>query len=256
MVGLRHVDIIRNNLTVASADYIGVDECFELIRRAPLLENLSLCRIYASSLSFPIPDTRIVLPRLHSLELSRIADENVVAKILDSVCLPSLKQWIHDQPSLPLNNMISFIGCLSSHLRTFKITVDESDYHRVTEVLCPLSSLEFLELRSPTCRPSDELLPVLCASAQSPLFLPQLQSLEFACEFYSPWKFLHDIFTLSHWQTLRVKIDSRFNFLLRKMKDESMTILLELVEKGFDLIIVISHSQIDLLQKYKKVQDF
>jgi len=256
MVGLRHVDIIWSNLTVASVDYIGVDECFELIRRVPLLENLSLCRIYASSLFSPIPDTRIVLPRLHSLELSRIAEKNVVARILDSVCLPSLKQWIHDQPSFPLDNMIPFIRCLSSHLKIFKITVDESDYHRVTELLCLLSSIEFLKLRNPTYRPGDELLHMLCASSQSPLFLPQLQSLEFVCEFHSPWKSLHHIFTLSYRQTLRVKIDSRFNFLLRKIKDESMAILLELVEKGFDLIVVQSHGQIDLLQKYKEVQDF
>jgi len=39
------------------------------------------------------------------------------------------------------------------------------------------------------------------------------------------------------------------------MKDEIMTILLELVEKRFDLIIVTSHGQIDLLQKYKETQD-
>jgi hypothetical protein len=253
MVGLRHVDIMWNNLTVASVDYIGVDECFE---RAPLLETLTLSRIYASSRLFPIPSTRIIRPHLHSLEISRIAEENVVAKILDSLCLPSLEQWIHDQPSLPLDNMISFIGCLSSRLKIFKITVDEPDYHPVTRLLCLLSSLEFLKLRSPTYRPSDELLPVLWASAQSPLFLPRLQSLEFACEFYSPWKYLHLLFTPSHWQSLRVKIDSKLNWLLREIKDEGMKILLELVEKGFDLKVVKSNGQIDLLQKYKEAQHF
>jgi len=41
MVGLRHVDIIRNNLTVAYVDYIGVDECFELIRNRDSLTSLA-----------------------------------------------------------------------------------------------------------------------------------------------------------------------------------------------------------------------
>jgi hypothetical protein len=255
MVGLRHVDIMWNNLTVASVDYIGVDECFELIRRAPLLETLTLSRISVSSCLFPIPNTRIICPHLHSLELSRIAEENVVAKILDSLCLPSLEQWIHDQPSMPLDNMISFIGCLSC-LKIFKITVEEPDYHPVTRLLCLLPSLEFLQLRGPTYRPSDELLPVLWASAQSPLFLPRLQSLEFACEFYSPWKYLHLIFTPSHRQSLRVKIDSKHNWFLREIKDEGMKILLELVDKGFDLRVVKSNGQIDLLQKYKEAQHF
>jgi len=121
-VRLPRVDITWHNLTVASVDYIGVDECFELIRRAPLLENLSLRRIYSSSSIFPIPNTRIILPHLHSLELSelaRIVETNVVTKILDSVCLPSLKQWIHDCSSLPLDNVIKFIECFSSRLRIF-----------------------------------------------------------------------------------------------------------------------------------------
>ena len=166
MVGLRHVDIIWNNLTVASVDYIGVDECFELIRRAPVLENLSLCRIYASSRLFPIPNTRIVLPQLHSLELSKIAEETVVAKILDSMCLPSLEQWIHDQSSLPLKNMISFIGCLSSRFKIFKIAVNEPDYHQVPRLLSFLSSLEFLSMELCTPHtPSDELLNALCSFA-------------------------------------------------------------------------------------------
>jgi hypothetical protein len=224
------------------------------------LENLSLGRIYASSRFFPISNTRIIRPHLHSLELSKITEETVVAKIFDSVCLPSLEQWMHDQTSLPLKNMISFIGCLSSRLKIFKITVNEPDYNRIPRLLFHLPSLEFLsmELRT-TCTQSDEFFNVLCASAQSPLFLPKLQSLEFACEFYSPWKSLHQIFTLPHRQSLKVKIKSRFKLFLYEIKDENMKMLQELLEKGFDLSIVDldTDSQIDLLPlAYKEAQDF
>ena len=250
-VRLPRVDITWHNLTVASVDYIGVDECFELIRRAPLLENLSLRRIYSSSSIFPIPNTRIVLPHLHSLELSelaRIAETNVVTKILDSVCLPSLKQWIHDRSSLPLDNVIKFIECFSSRLRTFKTGIGDRylrDENRLPALLHLLSSLEFLELRSYE-RSGEKFFNVLCASAQSPLFLPQLQSLELAGQRSRPmWECVFQIFAISHRQSLRVKVNSG-----DYIEDETLKQLLELDDKGFDLSIV--NGKIDLLQKYRE----
>ena len=84
--GLPYVDIVWSNLTTASIDDIGVDECFELIRQAPLLGTLKLRAINPSSNIFPIPTTRIVRPHLHSLELLRISKKNVVTGILDSLC--------------------------------------------------------------------------------------------------------------------------------------------------------------------------
>ena len=68
-VGLPDVDIVWNNLTTALVDDIGVDECFELIHRAPLLGTLKLHAINSSSDIFPIPSARIVHPHLHSLAL-------------------------------------------------------------------------------------------------------------------------------------------------------------------------------------------
>ena len=87
------------------------------------------------------------------------------------------------------------------------------------------------------------------------LFLPQLQSLELACEFYSPWKSLHQIFTLPHRQHLKVKIKTLFGHLLYHSKDENMKIVQELLEKGFDLSIVRPDSQIDWLRSYKEAHD-
>jgi len=112
-IGLLHVNIIWDNLTVASVSDISVDECLELIRRAPLLETLKLHAINPSSDIFPIPNTRVVHPHLRSLTLLQIGEKNVVTGILDSFCFPSLEQWIHDRSHVPLDNMISFIGvCL------------------------------------------------------------------------------------------------------------------------------------------------
>ncbi|KIM47400.1 hypothetical protein M413DRAFT_22079 [Hebeloma cylindrosporum] len=103
-VGVRDVDIIWVNLTVATVEQIGVDECFELMAQAPLLEKLSLCKIYPSSSRVPFPKTRIVCPRLHSLQLLKITEETVVAGILDSLCLPSLEKWIHYRCALPMDD--------------------------------------------------------------------------------------------------------------------------------------------------------
>ena len=233
-VGLPYVGIVWNNLIVASIGEIGVDECFELIRRAPLLETLRLHAINPSSSVFPIPSTRIVRPHLHSLELSEISKETVVTGILDSLHLPSLKQWTHDHSPIPLDNMMTFIriGYLSSSLNIFKIGIDQLDYRQVPGLLFHLPSLQFLELRSATRPPSTtELISLLCASAQSPLYLPHLQSLEISYLFDFPWKSLPQIFALPRWKSLRVRIKPVFGF---ATDDESIQILVELGNKGFD----------------------
>ena len=240
-VGLPHVDIIWNNLTVASVDCIGVDECFELIRRAPLLENFSLRGIHGTSRLFPIPNTTIVLPHLHSLELLN----SEVAKILDSVCLPSLKQFHVDSSSFPLHSMIKFIGCISSHLKILKMSTHNlHDENQLRTLLSPLSSLEFLELRDYKS-PGEKFFRVLCASAQSPLFLPRLQCLELTSA-SSKWECVFQIFAISHRQSLRVKVNSLYGCI----GDEALERFLELDDRGFDLSIV--HGKTDLLQKYRE----
>jgi hypothetical protein len=246
-VGLPYVDIVWNNLTTASVDDIGVDECFELIRRAPLLGTLKLRAINPSSDIFPIPSTRIVHPHLHSLELWGIKEHVVVAGILDSLCSPSLERWTHYDSSIPLNSMISFVGYLSSCLKIFKIGIDKCDYRQIPGLLSHLPSLEFLELRSAKKQPpTAELISLLCASAQSPLYLPHLQSLELVSEFYFAWESLPQIFALSRWRTLRVGVHTGLKrFDDRKIRNQ----LLELVNTGIDLSIINLDWRYDLLQE-------
>ena len=251
-VGLPHVDIIWNNLTAAFVDKIGDDECVELIRRAPLLENLSLRKIRAFSGPFPFPNARIIRPHLHSLELSEIGREDVVAAIPDSVYLSSLEQWIHDHSPLPLDSMISFVGYLSSCLKIFKIGIENVDHPQVNRLLWHLPSLEFLELRIRTECLQD--LDLLCASTQSPLFLPHLQSLEFVCEFSFPWGSLLQLFTPLHWHSLRVKVNSQFGC-LNDIADETLKQLQNLIDAGFDLRLV-RNGRIDLLQEYLRGEAF
>jgi hypothetical protein len=251
-VGLPYVDIIWNNLTTASVDEIGDDECVELVRRAPLLENLSLRGIRASSGLFPFPITRIIRPYLHSLELSRISREDVIAAILDSVCFPSLEQWIHDDSPLPLDSMISFLGYLSSCLKIFKIGIGNVYHHQVNRLLWNLSSLEFLELRI-----GDQLLKdlnFLDSFPESPLFLPHLQSLEFIGEFSFPWECLPQLFVPSHRRSLRVKVNTRLGR-LHNITKETVKLLQELVDKGFDLKL-FRDGKIDLLQDHFRGESF
>jgi hypothetical protein len=251
--GLPYVDIVWNNLTVASVHDIGIDECFELIRRAPLLETLTLEAINDSSSGFPIPNTRIILPHLHLLELSKIR-EGRLARILDSLSLPSLEKWIYNQSPFLLDNMISFVGYFSSTcLKIFKISVDQVDCHQAARSLSHLSSLEFLEFRTIEGPPPEELISLLCTSAESPLYLPHLQSLEFVCEFGFPWEFLPRIFALSRWQTLRVKVNTHQSQYV--FYSEHAKLILELVDKGFDLSVV-KDGEIDLIQKIREKMTF
>jgi len=247
---LSYVNILWDNLTVASIYNLGVDECFELIRRAPLLETLRLQLINPSSNIFTVPNTRIVHPHLHSLELSGIRTETVVAELLDSLSLPSLEQWEWTRiiSSFPLDNMISFVGCCSSRLKALTISIDGLDHHQVITFLSHLSSLEFLNLRAATPTDESKFLNLLCASTQSPLFLPHLQSLEFVCGLSFSWQSLLQIFAVPRWKTLRVKINT---WILHLNNDETTKLLLELVEEGIDLSI-INDDKTDLLQEYKE----
>ena len=207
------------------------------------MESLSLRGIRASSGLFPFPVTRIIRPHLHSLELSRISREDVVAAILDSVCFASLKQWIHDSSPSPLDSMISFLGYLSSCLKVFKISIGNVNHHQVNRLLWNLSSLEFLELRI-----GDQLLndlDFLYGFPESPLFLPKLQSLEFIGEFSFPWECLLPLFAPSHRRSLRVKVNTRLGR-LHNITEETVTRLQELVDKGFDLKL-FRDGRIDLL---------
>jgi hypothetical protein len=253
IVGLPSVDIVWNNLTVASVNDIGVDHCIELIQRAPLLETLRLEAINPYSSVFPIPNTRIIRPHLHLLELSKIREVSL-ARILDSLSLPSLEKWIYDQSPFLLDNMISFVGCLSSTcLKIFKINVEEVDCHQAARLLSHLSSLEFLELRTIEMPPPEELISLLCTSAESPLYLPHLQSLEFSCGRYFPWRSLPRIFALSRWQTLRVKVNTELSW--HAFYGERAKLILELVDKGFDLSIV-KGGEIDLIQEFREEMTF
>jgi hypothetical protein len=224
-VGLRYVDILWNNLTAASVNHIGLDESLELIRLAPLLETLTLQAINPSSDVFPIPDTRIVHFHLHSLELLEIWEEAVLSEILDLLRFPSLKQ--------------------------LKIDTEQVDYHQLTLFLFRLSSLECL-CTSHECSQSDddELIDWLCIFAQSPQFLPRLQSLEFLWDSL-PCKSLPQIFDLSCWQSLKVKVDTQRGWNDIQVDVETVKLLLELVDRGYDLSIV-RHGKFDLLQEYKE----
>ena len=245
-VGLPCVVIIWNNLTVASLSEIDVGDCVELIRRAPLLHTLRMREINSLSGIFPLPNTRIVHPHLHALEL-QITDRSASVGFLDSVCLPSLEQWIHERDIFLVEHMISFIEW-SPRLKVLKVSTDNIPDHQVAQLLSHLSTLELLELRSFQDRyyRISDLIYLLCASGESTLFLPRMQSLEFVCTSSGsfPWDSLDQLFVSPRWRSLRVKVNVRRGW--RDVEDESVDLLRELIDKGFDLSV---GDEIDALQE-------
>ncbi|KIM38212.1 hypothetical protein M413DRAFT_247964 [Hebeloma cylindrosporum] len=250
-VGLPSVDILWDNLAVASIGNIGVDHCFELIRRAPNLETLSLRAIKSSSTVFPAPNARIVHRRLHSLELLGVREETVAMEILNSLCLPSLESLTHKQSAFPVDSLISFAGCLSSCFKAFKIGIDEVGYHQLSQFLSHLTSLKYLELRGVNRSNYyySELVGWLSASARSSFYLPHLQSLQFTCKYF-PCESLAEIFAQPRWKFVRVKLNTQIDTLQDDLKTAEL--LLGLVDKGFRLSIVRDGKE-DLLQKYRKM---
>ncbi|KIM42601.1 hypothetical protein M413DRAFT_444306 [Hebeloma cylindrosporum] len=239
-VPVPHVNITWNNITVAFLYDICVDQCIEVIRRAPLLRTFRLQAIKPLSHIFPLPNARILHPQVRSFELSENSS-NVVAT-LDSLSFPSLEEWINDDysqlwngPELP-EKMTSFIRC-SPSLKIFKINIDHISCHRIIEGLHHFSTIEVLGLHSVLHRfRIIQLLDALCAptQSQSPLFLPHLQSLEFVSKIYFPWESLPQIFSSSRWRSLRVKVNTRSGGHDTEVK--TAEVLGELME-GFDLSI-------------------
>ena len=246
---LANIDIIWSRIASAKLEHIGIDECFEFMRRTPLLETLILLRVAPSSGAFPIPTTRIVLPHLESFEMRNMTD-GMVAKILDSMCAPSLKHWNHqisiDRSSV--SHMVSFIDQSSFSLKTFKMGDIHSPVHRV---LYHLSSLEHLELQLwlNTLFSTNQLINWLCGSDESSPFLPHLQTLEFNPQITFPWpgESLWRIFS-SNRRSLTVKINQRFK---AEIPNEAAEELLKLVDEGFDLR-VIRDGKVDVLEEYRE----
>ncbi|KIM45659.1 hypothetical protein M413DRAFT_442309 [Hebeloma cylindrosporum] len=250
---LANVDITWNYLTAAEIEDISVDECFELMRRAPLLKVLRFIGIIWSSGIFPIPTTRIVLPHLKWLAIWKISDE-IVGEILDSICAPSLKHWnVHIQGRFPslISKMVSFINHSSFSLVAFQVSGNVDFYDRVHEVLDHLPSLKLLTLRFRFHRRqtlTDELLHRLCTSNDSSPFLPHPKILEFDPQFTFPWESLLQIFSSFTRRFLRVKINQEER---PRILGETAEKLLELIDEGFNL--TISREGVDILEERRRI---
>ena len=78
------------------------------------------------------------------------------------------------------------------------------------------------------------------------VYLPRLQSLELVSEFYFAWESLPQIFALSCWRTLRVRVHTG----LERFHDPKIRKqLLELVNTRVDLSIINLDWRYDLLQE-------
>ena len=247
---LANVDIVWNRLTHTFLQHIAVDECFELMRRAPHLESISLLEIIHSSGAFPAPTARIILPQLRRLGISYIVDDSVARELLDSMCAPSLKHWDHCL-SGHAGSVISFIDHSSFSLKTFNVGGRQHRYlyDQVHRILCRLSSLELLKLQClfPDSR-IDELLNRLCASDESSPYLPCLRTLEFGPQFMFPWRSLPRLFSSSTRRSLTVSVDLQDD---QHIPDEAAGKLLELVDAGFNLSI-LREGKVDVLEEYRE----
>jgi len=249
---LANIDIGFHRLTRISLKYTAVDECIELMRRAPLLEILRLFGVIRSSGTFPAPSARIILPRLRRLSIFNTRDATVVAGVLDSICASSLIHWDYElsKDSASVDNIISFIEHPSFSLKTFNVMGCHHVYDQVHRILCHLSSIDSLELKFwlRTQSPTDELLNRLCASDESSPFLPRLRTLEFIPQLTFPWESLPRIFSSPTRQFLKVRVDERTNV---DIPDEAAQQLLELVDTGFNLS-VLRDGKVDLLEEYRE----
>jgi len=245
---LKYVDILWNNLTVVHLASLALDEFFEALRRPPHLVTITLLRIEPLSGNFDVPNTRISCPHVRSLELRYIESE-VLGKILNLVCLPSLEQWTLRRCAFPLNTMISFIGSSSFGLKIFRIIGDRDIPDRIHDLLRRLPSIEVLQLgfMSEDKPPTEILFFELLCSPSEPAFLPHLQMLKFDHDLLVPLESLPRIFSASHRQSLRLEVDYHN---IVGIEDETAARFLELVDEGFNLR-VLGDREADMIEEYK-----
>ncbi|KAF8958282.1 hypothetical protein BDZ97DRAFT_1842641 [Flammula alnicola] len=190
-LGPSQIDVEWNNLTRLTARQVSINECFELLQKAPQMTHCTL-DIYGERGDFPIPQTVVQHPRLTFLDIAYKIDMGIHT-FLERTSFPALKTWKHsaqpgDEQEVPINYIIAHIERSSCRLKRmvlfqYNATIDP---HELNKLLRAMPSLKYLQCCQETMDPNyyDPLLKLLSTSAsreqvvESEIFLPHLKVLD------------------------------------------------------------------------------
>ncbi|KDR86095.1 hypothetical protein GALMADRAFT_235326 [Galerina marginata CBS 339.88] len=266
---LKAVNIEWNNVTQTTLRDLQVDECFELLRRAPKLRNcefvdFSTCR--TGQEQFPIPENIIVHHQLRSLSLDFPADSGAVSSICEKVSFPALLRLActMEDEFFPVQSFVSFLKRSPCPLEKLFIMDTHFDNDGTVidllQVTPSLVRLDLLPHRSADYSP-DRLFERLARTSiakDDDIFLPKLRFFRYHVEENISWDLIPGIFgSLRELDNPRRRpLESVWIHLDRGADDEeplryidkvTLPRLLSVLEAGLDLDVGYPTEELDLI---------
>ena len=237
----RSIDIGWSNITRAFLFGLNVNECLDVLQRAPAILDycLAKCRDDATVKL----GTTILHQRLRSLDSSSTG-----TRFLEAINVPSLEEWTHSGP-LPMTAMVSLLkrsGCCLKILNLRNISAPPDDLSNLFQAMPSVERLR-LHFRLPNgimddilarifnSPPGNSTIPSEDASHES--FLPYLQFME--CTTFDgtepfSWNRIPRFYRQGHRRSLTLKSAAKESHI----SDDTALQLLKLTDEGVDLQIL------------------
>ena len=196
----RLVDIEWDNVTRVEVGF-PIDECLEMLRRAPRIIDCKLIDIFVDpSPTYPFPDHRIVHRNLKSLSVS-VFGLGSAPLLFQHISFPSLCELRYDCLGTIEDDeeFLAFLACSSSYLHILYLEASEVQDSALMRILQTTKALTDLDLRSYT-PVHDHLFQLLADSSlaaadnNSTPFLPGLRCFKYRCHSILSKDFLPKIF--------------------------------------------------------------
>ncbi|KAF8966128.1 hypothetical protein BDZ97DRAFT_1756828 [Flammula alnicola] len=147
-LGIAQIDIEWNNLTHVTAHFFSINDCFELLQKAPQMTHCTLVEIVGGPDDFPIPQAIIPHRRLSFLDIACAFEFEMINAFLAWTAFPALEIW-KIRKELPIDILIAHIARSSCRLKSMMLFQDDAlvDPNELNKALRATLSLEQLTLR-------------------------------------------------------------------------------------------------------------
>ncbi|KDR86092.1 hypothetical protein GALMADRAFT_150404 [Galerina marginata CBS 339.88] len=268
---LKDIEIEWGHITHVAAYSLNLEECIELMRRAPKLLQCRFGDVRRQEDYFTMPNNSVIIPDLQILEFEAVHSE--VNLFFDHLILPSLQHFAVDMdgerlPSESLASLLKRSACSLKHLAIYKTSFDDTQINELLRATPSLRRLEMIPDHEQNYN-GDSLFHLLATTSrvsqddQNPAepFLPELQSIKFIHTAPVSWSLIPDIFGLiseiddPHQRPLR-----KFQIIVDPAQDGSYLLpvhiidkkticrILELMDAGISMQFRYSRRDHDLLQ--------
>ncbi|KDR86091.1 hypothetical protein GALMADRAFT_150403 [Galerina marginata CBS 339.88] len=275
---LKAVDIEWNNVTQAVVKDLQVDECFELLRRAPKLRRCKLASFSTyrpGQEQFPIPENIIVHHQLRNLSLEFPVGSDAVSSICNKVSFPALLRLscTMDECIVPTQSLVSFLkrsSCALEKLLIMDASFDNDDMMiDLLQATPSLVRLDLLPHRWANYSPDrlfERLARTSIAKDEDNIFLPKLRFFRYHVEENISWDLVPGIFGSLHeldnprrrpLESVWIHFDREVENgePLRYIDKNTLPRLLSILEAGLDLDVGYPTEDLDLIEESMKYHD-